>query len=180
MLISDRRYGVRLGLQPSLARATRSRAKAWPDTSHHATRTIAPTTGEQVSSSLEDMARALAADFEFDHVDHGWNEERERNELTIVVAGNKYGVLLQYVVAARTGLQPPVTGHVSAVPVGPEFAYEVFAEWDDQGRCGFERVALCDDDTTVLALLRGLRAEYAAREGAPLNTPEQPGWARGD
>jgi hypothetical protein len=126
------------------------------------------------------MARALAADFEFDHVDHGWNEERERHELTIVVAGNKYGVLLQYVVAACTGPQLSVTGDIHAEPARTEFAYEVFAEWDDQGRCGFERVALCDDDTTVLALLRGLRAEYAAREGAPLNAPEQPGWARGD
>ncbi|MWA04589.1 hypothetical protein F8568_030270 [Actinomadura sp. LD22] len=129
-----------------------------------------------MTDTLKDMARALAGDFDFDHVDYTWDDKRERHELTIVVAGNKYEVLLQYIVAARTD-PPPVPGDELASSGSNAFAYEVFAEWNDQGRRGYKRVALCDDDTTVLALLRGLRAEYAAREGFPLNVPEQPGWA---
>jgi hypothetical protein len=135
---------------------------------------------EIVINTLEEMARALAADFRFDHVACGWEDKRERQELSIVVVGNKYQVLLQYVVAPYSGPQPPLPSGDSAQPGDDEFlAYEVFAETDHLGCHEYARVALCNDDTTVLALLRGLRAEFAAREGEPLNVPEQPWGAMG-
>ncbi|MEU8310448.1 HAD domain-containing protein [Actinomadura sp. NPDC048955] len=116
-------------------------------------RPLAPTI-----SSLERVACALKADTEFDDVDFGWEPERDHAELTIVVEGNKYEVRLQFTASLYNGPQPPMQDGMVDEPGNDDYlAYEVHAEWDYLDLQGRERVALCNDETTLLALLRGLR-----------------------
>ncbi|MEV3927576.1 hypothetical protein [Actinomadura coerulea] len=118
------------------------------------------------NDSFEQLARALRADTEFDDVDFGWQPERNQTELTIVLEGNKYEVLLQFTASLYNGPQPLTANGLLAEPGSEEYlAYAVHAEWDYQDLQGRVRVALCTDETTLLALLRGLRT---------MTLPEEP------
>ncbi|MBO2461620.1 hypothetical protein [Actinomadura violacea] len=129
--------------------------------------------------ALRGMAEALKADVHFDHVDFGWNSDRRREELTMVAAGNKYEPEMTYLVSAYWGYQPPRPDMTVPAKSDPDcLAFEVEALWEEEGSGEqVQRAALCASLAEVLALMRGLRAEYAAREGDPLGVPEQPGHA---
>lgn len=126
--------------------------------------------------ALKGMAEVLAADFHFDHVDHGWDPDRRREELTMVVAGNKHEPQMTYIVSVYWGDQPPRPDKTVPAKSDPDcLAYEVEALWEEEGDGEqVQRAALCASPVEVLALMRGLRAEFAVMQGNPLGVPEQP------